>query len=1360
MSTSRKSLGAAFAIALAAGTVSVVAPTASAAPDGSNVVINEVYGGGGNKGATYTHDFVELYNPTDQEIDLEGWTVDQCAKGGSCHGKATLTGKIPAGGYFLIQGAQGSGGTKALPSPNHAEDSLAYSGTDAIAYLKDAAGETVDLVGWGSANKFEGTAAPRTTNKTSVQRKEDGKDTDNNAQDFFTGAPTPGSANGKPPAETAPEDPADPAPQPEQPQPQPGEITPIAEIQGTGAKSPLKGKTVTTEGVVTAVYDEGGKKGFFLQTAGTGGEAKNPGDASDGIFIYMGDNQNYPKRGDSLQVTGAVGEYYKQTQITASTIAQLDEALEAPKAIEIETLPAGDDAREPYEGMLVRPKSYTVTDNYSLNTHGDLGLAPGDKAFRNPTDVIAPNKAKVAEMNAKQAAEVVYLDDGRTSDYFRTDTDTPLPYIVTSDGGVKSIRTGDQVEFQTDVVVDYSFDQWRFQPLQPITGKNAAEELPITWEDSRATSYNVPDTVEGDNTIGFFNVLNYFTSLGKDESGCKAYTDKDGTPVGTDFCNVRGAYSQDAFQDQQAKIVTAINKLDAHVLGLSEIENGARVTGDVAQRDNALSNLVNELNEAAGENKWDYVKSPSELGTAEDFIRVGFIYQPAQVEPVGESRIFDDPAFTRMARQPLAQEFNTVNRDDDENFVAVVNHFKSKGSVANGDKATGDGQGNNANVRVAQAQALLDHMDKQDDWQELPTFLVGDYNAYTMENALNTLRGNGYTLVHHEKDFPQESYQFNGQLGSLDHVFANEAAIALVQDSAVWNINGDESVAFEYSRRNYNVQDFFGDGDDPLYGYGNPFRSSDHDPVKVGFGAKLKEEEDADKFDLQAGEEVTVEQGAELPDAKSVITGADKLPEGTTFEWKSPENTDTVGDGQKGEITVTYPDKSTDTVEVVVNVTPVDDEEKPRYIVKAEVNDAGELVVTYDNGDTENLGKVTGEDGTDGEQGPKGDKGDTGAPGKDGQDGTDGKQGPKGDKGDTGAPGKDGQDGTDGKQGPKGDKGDTGAPGKDGQDGTDGKQGPKGDKGDTGVAGKDGRGVKSFEVNAEGHLIVTYSDGATADLGKVTGQDGADGKPDPKGDKGETGKPGKDGRDGIDGKDGVDGKPGKDGKQGPKGDKGDTGAAGKDGADGKQGPKGDKGDTGAAGKDGKDGADGKQGPKGDKGDTGADGRDGKDGRGIANLEVNEDGELMVTYSDGETQNLGRVVGADGTDGTDGKNGQDGKPGPKGDKGDTGAAGKDGEKGEKGADGANAPAGEGSSVSDRCLPTVGIMALPLLALIPLGLAATADVPALAPVKEQLNKIGEQLPVPMDKAAPIAGAALAIAAIATLATLCSTEGGSSK
>ena len=1220
MSTSRKSLGAAFAIALAAGTVSVVAPTASAAPDGSNVVINEVYGGGGNSRSLYSNDFVELYNPTDNDIDVTGWFVDRYSAAGNIQQSVELSGTVPAGGYFLIQGKMGANATGALPTPDLVADTLDFGAKGAIAALRNGDTE-IDRVGWGSASAYEGRPARATANETSIQRKEVGVDTDNNADDFIVAAPTPNSS-GNGPAEPTPTDPdpTDPV-EPGDPKPE-GEITPIAEIQGTGAESPLQGKTVTTEGVVTAVYDEGGKNGFFLQTAGSGGQPKNPGDASEGIFVYMNERTDYPKLGDSLQVTGKVSEYYEQTQITAATIVTLAEALEAPKAIEIDVLPAGNDAREPYEGMIVRPKGpYTVTNNYTLNKHGELGLAPGNLAHRTPTDVTTPG-AEAQKLQAEQDAEVVYLDDGRTRDYLQSDQSTPLPYIATSDQGIKTIRTGDQVEFQTDVVVDYSFSQWRFQPLQPITGKNATEELPITWEDSRAKAYTDIDNVEGDYSIGFFNVLNYFSTLGKDVSKCGSHSNMYGDPVAAKKCKVRGAFTQEAFQDQQSKIVTAINKLDTDVLGLSEIENTYGVTGDKTRRDEALQNLVDALNEKEP-GKWDLVKSPQKLGTDEDVIRVAFIYQPAKVKPVGESIIFDDDAFTGTARQPLAQEFDTVGNDEDKNFVAVANHFKSKGSLANDDKKNedkGDGQGRNADVRTAQSNALLKHLGEQNQWADLPTFLVGDFNAYTMEDAITAFKDAGFNIVHSEKDYDQASYQFDGQLGSLDHILANDVAMDLVKDSTVWNINGDESVAFEYSRRKYNAQDFFGDGDDPIYGYGNPFRSSDHDPVKVGFGTKL-EEKDADKFAPEASEDVTITQGDALPDAKTTVKDAVQLPEGTKFEWTKPANTDTVGDDQEGEITITYPDESVDHVKVVVNVKPKAEEEKPRYIVKAEINNAGELVVTYDNGDTENLGGVKGADGEDGEQGPKGDKGD---------------------KGDTGAAGKNGE------QGPKGDKGDTGAAGKNGTDGKDGVDGQD---------GKDGRGVKSFEVNDEGHLMVTYSDGETVDLGKVTA-------------------------DATDGKDGQDGKPGK---------------------------------------------------------------DGENGRGITNLEVNEDGELIATYTDGETQNLGRVVGADGTDGKDGK---DGKPG------------KDGEKGEKGADGANAPAGEGSSASDRCLPSVGIMALPLLALIPLGLAATADVPALAPVKEQLNKIGEQLPVPMDKAAPIAGAALAIAAIATLATLCSTEGGSSK
>lgn len=73
----------AFALALAAGTVSVVAPQAVAAPDGSNVVINEVYGGGGNSRSVFSHDFVELYNPTDADIDVTGWTLAQKSAAGN-----------------------------------------------------------------------------------------------------------------------------------------------------------------------------------------------------------------------------------------------------------------------------------------------------------------------------------------------------------------------------------------------------------------------------------------------------------------------------------------------------------------------------------------------------------------------------------------------------------------------------------------------------------------------------------------------------------------------------------------------------------------------------------------------------------------------------------------------------------------------------------------------------------------------------------------------------------------------------------------------------------------------------------------------------------------------------------------------------------------------------------------------------------------------------------------------------------------------------------------------------------------------------------------------------------------------------
>ncbi|HMJ47283.1 MAG TPA: lamin tail domain-containing protein, partial [Ferruginibacter sp.] len=83
----------------------------------SQVVINEVYGGGGNAGATYRQDFIELYNNSASPIILTGWSVQYASATGTTWARTDLTGTIPANGYFLIQEATGAGGTTNIPTP-------------------------------------------------------------------------------------------------------------------------------------------------------------------------------------------------------------------------------------------------------------------------------------------------------------------------------------------------------------------------------------------------------------------------------------------------------------------------------------------------------------------------------------------------------------------------------------------------------------------------------------------------------------------------------------------------------------------------------------------------------------------------------------------------------------------------------------------------------------------------------------------------------------------------------------------------------------------------------------------------------------------------------------------------------------------------------------------------------------------------------------------------------------------------------------------------------------------------------------------------------------------------------------------
>ncbi|MEX1277384.1 MAG: lamin tail domain-containing protein, partial [Bacteroidota bacterium] len=87
----------------------------------AHVVISEVYGGGGNKGANYTHDFVELYNPTDSPLVMTNWSLQyQSATApvtAAFSQRVAFSGTIQPKRYFLVRLAQGTGGNTPLPTP-------------------------------------------------------------------------------------------------------------------------------------------------------------------------------------------------------------------------------------------------------------------------------------------------------------------------------------------------------------------------------------------------------------------------------------------------------------------------------------------------------------------------------------------------------------------------------------------------------------------------------------------------------------------------------------------------------------------------------------------------------------------------------------------------------------------------------------------------------------------------------------------------------------------------------------------------------------------------------------------------------------------------------------------------------------------------------------------------------------------------------------------------------------------------------------------------------------------------------------------------------------------------------------------
>jgi hypothetical protein len=184
---------------------------ATTSPDlcAGSVVMSQVYGGGGSAAATYKFDFVELHNRGTTAVSLAGTSLQYASAAGTSWAVATLSGSIPAGGYFLVQLGGGTG-VNNLPTPDLiAANAINMSGTAGkVAFMSTqvangatacpAAANTIDFVGYGAtATCSEGgttaaTTAPAPSTTTADFRNNTGcGDVNLNNSDFTTSLPVP-----------------------------------------------------------------------------------------------------------------------------------------------------------------------------------------------------------------------------------------------------------------------------------------------------------------------------------------------------------------------------------------------------------------------------------------------------------------------------------------------------------------------------------------------------------------------------------------------------------------------------------------------------------------------------------------------------------------------------------------------------------------------------------------------------------------------------------------------------------------------------------------------------------------------------------------------------------------------------------------------------------------------------------------------------------------------------------------------------------------------------------------------------------------------------------------------------------------
>lgn len=415
----------------------------------------------------------------------------------------------------------------------------------------------------------------------------------------------------------------------------------------------------------------------------------------------------------------------------------------------------------------------TLAGTDGLERFGQLTVAFDGRLWQ-PTEVAAPGTAGIEQVMADNQRRRLVLDDG-------SDARDPgsVPYLA----GNPVLRTGMQLRNVEGIVrVDA-----QGRPSLQVEGTLKLPDL------QRPA---VPK-VAGDLHIAAFNLENFFNGDGQ----------------GGGFPTLRGARTLEEHKAQVAKLVATISALDAHIAALMELEN------DGYGPQSAIAELLAALNATLEPaQQWAMVDAGEGPGT--NPIRVGIIYRKGLFKPLGAPLTKLDGPFAEHSRAPLAQAF----QGNGAPFMVVANHFKSKGcrDAAGADADRNDGQGCWNATRVESARQLNQWVGAEAARLKVKDIvLLGDFNAYAQEDPIRTLHDLGWQDAFKvaKVEHPY-SYVYNGYTGRLDHALLSPGMAKRLRGAAEWHSNADEQDASGYQGRNVP----------------GPWRSSDHDPLLLGFG--------------------------------------------------------------------------------------------------------------------------------------------------------------------------------------------------------------------------------------------------------------------------------------------------------------------------------------------------------------------------------------------------------------------------------------------------------------------------------------------------------------------------------------------